>query len=390
MEKLVTASDVIVVGGGIAGLTTAYYLLEAGKSVCLVDENKVGQGASWAGGGILSPLKPWKYSQWHESLTSYSLECLEGLTEKLSAVKCFFERNQTGLFYAGDEVDDRMQQWLETHSNEAELLKGSRLQRQLSEWSLGKNWAASVSSGVWMPDVGNIRNPRFLQALKAYLLQHPDFWLKEDAKAQLIFGSPKETSSEAVLGIELRFKHPSFGKEFIPASEVVVTAGAWSTSLFDTGPQVKPIRGEMLLFRPKTRLPVMVMDGEHYLIPRADGLILAGSTTDDVGFDGGTTLEAKQLLQAFASKIIPEINELEPLRHWSGLRPVVVGTEGQPYIGAVKGVSGVWVNTGHFRNGIVHGAGAAKILVDTMVGNSPQLPLSPFELRASTRLDPVS
>lgn len=389
MKKLVSMSHVIVVGGGVAGLTTAYYLLEAGKSVTLVEENKVGQGASWAGGGILSPLKPWKYSLWHKSLTEYSLQCLASLTGKLQAVGCEFERNDTGLFYANDFVDNEMQLWLQSNTDAAQLLTGKQLKQHLSQWQLDNSWGSQIETGIWMPGVGNIRNPRFLQALKAYLLQHPDFQLLENAKAELIFGAAMGKSYEKVLGVELSFTSAS-GKQFVPAQEIVVTAGAWSTSLFNTGPKIKPIRGEMLLYRPKKRLPIMIMDGEHYLIPRSDGLVLAGSTTDDVGFNGQTTDAARTVLHGFASKILPEIADLKPLKHWSGLRPAVSGAEGQPYIGPVQGVSGVWVNTGHYRNGIVHGPGAAKLLVDSMVGIQPCLSLSPPGMPLSNHLDPVS
>jgi glycine oxidase len=132
----------------------------------------------------------------------------------------------------------------------------------------------------------------------------------------------------------------------------------------------------MLLFKPESKLSMMIMQGDHYMIPRADGLVLVGSTIEDVGFEKGTTTVAENKLHQFAATILPELQGVRPIRHWSGLRPAVAGMEGIPLIGGITQASGLWLNSGHYRNGIVHASGAAKLIVDAIQGRESALQLT--------------
>mgnify|MGYP000132566810 FL=1 len=370
-------AETLVLGGGLAGLITSFYLLEAGKKVLLVEKQQIGKEASWAGGGILSPLKPWTYSQWHDELTSLSKECFEFLKAKLESIGATFEENKTGMLYLDESLNETVHQWFSRHENEVELLEGESLQDFLNKNDVAQSWKSNTDAGIWMPLVSNIRNPRFIAAVKQYLDAHPDFTLMENTEARLVLGGDRQHKNGSRLhGVDLIARNGE--KTFLPSREVVVTAGAWSQGILQhlDLPQVKPIRGQMLLFKSEARLPFIIMKGNHYLIPRSDGLILAGSTTENAGFDQEVTQEAFDRLHQFASELMPEFKNAKPIKHWAGLRPAVDGQEGVPLVGPVASIPGLWVNTGHFRNGIVHAPGAAKLLVDAMTGNTPALPIT--------------
>lgn len=367
--------DTLIIGGGVAGLTTAFYLLDAGKKVCLIERDNVGQGASWAGGGILSPLRPWLYSAWHESLTHLSLHCLDKMTQRLKSAQFTFERNAVGLLYVNEEPVPALNEWLTNTRLPATFLTGNALNRQLDRLQVKHDWSKNVTSALWMPEVSNIRNPEFLQVLKQYLMQNPAFTLYEQARASVITAKQSTLcqQQEKVLGVEIHWQDQQ--ALFLRSDEVVITAGAWSGALLsqEKSMTIKPIRGQMLLYRPQQQIAAMIMEQDVYLIPRADDLLLVGSTVEDVGFDVTTTSQARAKLHDVASRIVPGLAQQQPLQQWAGLRPMVEATPGLPLLGQVQSTNGLWVNTGHFRNGIVHSAGAAKLLVDEMISGSQKL-----------------
>ena len=194
----------------------------------------------------------------------------------------------------------------------------------------------------------------------------------EHTRASIIFDQSAEPEAiSQVRGIEI---NQVSGHQVIQCERVIITAGPWSSTLLtaiDSNSQqlqsVQPIRGQMIAYRPQLPLKTIIMHQDHYIIPRADGLILVGSTLERVGFDQGVTATAEAALMTFAVSILPELTGQKPLHHWSGLRPVITGQEGIPFIGQIAGTQGLWMNTGHFRNGIVHAPGSADRLVRAMI-----------------------
>jgi glycine oxidase len=135
----------------------------------------------------------------------------------------------------------------------------------------------------------------------------------------------------------------------------------------------------MLLFdaQPET-LSHMVLDGDQYLIPRRDGKILAGSTVEQDDFDKSTTAEARDRLNAFAVNLLPSLKSFPVINHWAGLRP---GTEhGIPYIAKHPEVGNLFINAGHFRNGLAMGPASAQLMVDLVLKRTPQVAPEPYEL----------
>jgi glycine oxidase len=166
----------------------------------------------------------------------------------------------------------------------------------------------------------------------------------------------------------------------LEADAVLVTAGAWSGGLLEgVGLRlpVRPIRGQMLAFAGEPgRVRRIVLAGGRYVIPRRDGHVLVGSTLEDAGFERATTAAAREDLAAAAARIVPGLAELPLARHWAGLRPG--SPDGVPWIGPVEGVPGLFVNVGHYRNGVVLGPASARLAADLILGRSPILDPAPY------------
>jgi glycine oxidase len=108
----------------------------------------------------------------------------------------------------------------------------------------------------------------------------------------------------------------------------------------------------------------VIEHGRQYLVPRQDGLILVGSTQEDVGFEKRNTVDGVTQLLEFAVSLIPELRKAEVLRCWSGLRPA--SPDELPLLGEVPGFSNVFVGAGHFRSGLQMSPGTAAILADVI------------------------
>ncbi|CAD5109029.1 Glycine oxidase [Pseudomonas carbonaria] len=322
-----------------------------------------GQESSWAGGGIVSPLYPWRYSPAVTALAHWSQDFYPQLGEQLLA--------ETGV---DPEVHVTGLYWLDL-DDEAEALAWARREgRPLSVVGIDEAYRSvpvlgpGFSHAVYMAEVANVRNPRLTRALREALLRMPNVTLREHCAVQ---GFLRE--GERVVGVrtadgELR------------ADRVVVAAGAWSGELLaGLGIElpVEPVKGQMILFKcAEDFLPSMVLAKGRYAIPRRDGHILVGSTLEHVGFDKTPTEEALVSLRASAIELLPALAEAEVVKQWAGLRPG--SPEGIPYIGPVPGFDGLWLNCGHYRNGLVLAPASCRLLADLLLGREPIIDPAPY------------
>lgn len=358
------AKDVtVVVGGGVIGLLSTYLLASAGQSVVLLDAGAVGTEASWAGGGIVSPLYPWRYSPAVTALAHWSQDYYPQLGHTLL--------QQTGI---DPEVYATGLYWLDLEDEEEALAWAKRQGRPLYPVPMEQVHAAvpSLGSGfsraVFMPDVANVRNPRLLRALREALLNMPNVRLVEHSPVTALI-----QENQRIVGVRT-------AQGEWRGDQVVLAAGAWSAQLLSPlGIElpVKPMKGQMILFKcAEDFLPSMVLAKRRYAIPRRDGHILVGSTLEDVGFDKTPTEDALESLKASAVELLPALAEAEMVRHWAGLRPG--SPDGVPYIGAVPGFEGLWLNCGHFRNGLVLAPASCQLLADLMLGRAPAVDPAPY------------
>ncbi len=229
-----------------------------------------------------------------------------------------------------------------------------------------------------MADVANVRNPRLTRALREALLQLPNVTLREDCAVD---GFIQEGGR--VVGVRT-----SQGE--VRADRVVLCAGAWSGELLATlglDLPVEPVKGQMILFKcAEDFLPSMVLAKGRYAIPRRDGHILVGSTLEHEGFDKTPTEAALESLRASAIEMLPALAEAEVVGHWAGLRPG--SPDGIPFIGPVPCFDGLWLNCGHYRNGLVLAPASCRLLTDLMLGREPIVDPAPYAPEA--RLKPLS
>jgi glycine oxidase len=257
--------------------------------------------------------------------------------------------------------------WAATAGQRMEPVTGEGMYGQFSFLAPG------FRQGLWMPAMANIRNPRLIRALRAWLAASPLVSLREGVAVAAL-----RCEGAHCAGIMLE------GGEQLSADAVVVAGGAWTAGLLAALGQalpVRPIQGQMIIYKAAPgALPCMVMAAGRYLIPRRDGHVLCGSTLEDVGFDKHITAAALASLRASAEALWPGLRGLEPVAHWAGLRPA--SPNGIPFIGRVSGLDNLWVNAGQFRNGLVLAPASARLLADLMLGRAPALDPAPYRLHA--------
>jgi glycine oxidase len=359
-------SDVLIIGGGTIGMLTARELVQAGVCVTLVEMGYTGREASWAGGGIISPLYPWRYA---DSVTRLSLWSQGEYPQLCTALQeetgIDPELIRSGLLILDPEEHDQALKWGRTHQVQIELLGDEALQEM--EPGLG----LQLPTALRMPDVAQIRNPRLAKALRRSIEKRIRIREQEEVVELLV-------KSGHVLGVRTR-------KGRIDADHVVVCAGAWTAKLLEqlgAKPEIEPVRGQMILFYAKPqRVNHIVLFRERYLIPRQDGRILIGSTLEHEGFAKTTTAEAKEELYRSAVEIFPLLKRTPIEDHWAGLRPSSPG--GIPYIGAYPGIQGLYFNAGHYRNGLVTSPASARLATDLVLGRDPVMDPAPYALDAN-------
>jgi len=355
--------EYVVVGGGLIGLLTAKLLHQSGIDVAVVERGKIGRESSWAGGGIISPLYPWRYPDAVTRLALWGQQNYPVFCDQLgSETGIDPEWTQSGLLMpdlSNDEVAMALQ-WAKRFDYSME---------QLDPHQIGElePHLYPFSSALWMESVAQIRNPRLVQSLKRSL---------ESDGVPLVEGFEVDQiveSSGRVRGVEA-------SGVLISAERVIVCGGAWSAKILKSAGielPISPVKGQMLLFRaePGFLNRITLKDG-HYLIPRRDGRVLVGSTLEYVDFNKETTCSAQEELLAAVAEMAPELTQFEIERQWSGLRPGSTN-EGIPLIGEC-GIEGLFVNSGHFRNGVVLGYASARLLVDALQDESPIIDPKPY------------
>ncbi|MDD5276684.1 MAG: glycine oxidase ThiO [Methylovulum sp.] len=362
---MTTTPDITIIGGGIIGLLTARAFFNAGATVNIIEKNRLGQEASWAGGGILLPLYPWRQPDAITQLTLQSLILYPNLAAQLLADTGLDpEWTPCGLLITKNPDIKTAVNWCTTNAipcqpaNEAQL-SGLNIQPE---------------NPLWLPSIAQARNPRLVKSL-IQDLRNKGVAMSEHCELTAV---KIDKSRITAIGT-------TSGQFTI--NQLIIATGAWTGRLFQeifsniTGdkPKIKPVKGQMLLFdaKPDT-LPCIVLENDHYLIPRRDGKILAGSTVEQDEFNKTTTSAAYDKLKTFALNLLPTLNNYPLTHHWAGLRP---GTnQGVPYIDNHPDISNLSINAGHFRNGLVMGPASAQLLVDLVLQRPPLINPEPYQL----------
>lgn len=365
-------SDCIIIGGGLIGMLTARALRRRGLSVGIIERGPFGREASWAGGGILSPLYPWRDAPAVSELAAAGAGLYPALARELAAATGIDPEWRPCGLLALDVNDHRLAiEWAHRRGFEMRAIAAQEIP------ALEPQIAGQKNTALYRPNVAQIRNPRLLKALQQELQNSGVKLLAEEEVVAI------ETQANRVSGLR------TAKNTLYKCDSAVIANGAWSGKLLQqmgVELDIRPIRGQMILLQgaPGMLRHVVLQQGQ-YLIPRADGMIVAGSTVEDVGFDTATTEQGLQQLKESVARIAPALAKLPVVKHWAGLRPGC--GQGIPYIGAHPQTEGLYANAGHFRNGIVMAPAAAELLAALMLGETFPIDLIPYALTTKRSKD---
>jgi glycine oxidase len=356
-------TDITIIGSGIIGLLTAKALTQAGAKVTILEKNATAQESSWAGGGILLPLYPWRQAEAITKLVIPSLKNYPLLNEELLAATGIDpEWTESGLLITKNPDVDSAKQWCQAHHIPVATADGCFFE----------NLHTQACNPLWLPTIAQARNPRLLKSLTAFLMQEGVTFIENCTVTEIM---QQNNRVQAV--------HTNLGT--LPINHLVIATGAWtaklSQNLFPTTKPlpITPVKGQMLLFQaqPNTLSPI-ILDDDHYLIPRRDGKILVGSSVEYAAFDKSTTQTMKDKLKTFAFELFPRLKDFFLIAHWAGLRP---GTEdGIPYIDNHPEIENLSLCAGHFRNGLTMAPASAQLMADLILKRPPQLDPAPYRL----------
>jgi glycine oxidase len=347
--------DVIVVGGGIIGLSLSIELRKKGASVLVVERAEPGREASYAAGGMLVD---------DSAETPATLQPLA-----IASARMYPEFVHELQVESGLSVDLRDQG--------AIVFPPAEHIHEPSEFT-----AAGMAKPLPAP----------LAELEPALADcnRPAFYLRErsvDPRALVAAAlqAAKRRGVDVSSGDQVTAVNLSDGrisgvvtrKTSFQAPTVVNCAGAWSGQIAPRAFPTRPVKGQMLCLISPTRtlLKHVIRAPELYLIPRSDGRILVGTTVEEAGFDKRTNPATIQRLYRSAIAMVPELRNAKILEDWAGLRP---GTpDSLPILGATE-TPGYYVATGHFRDGILLAPVTAQVMSEVILGSNCNHDLSPF------------
>jgi glycine oxidase len=370
---------VAVVGGGVIGLSCAWQLAESGCQVELFDPAP-GQGASHAAAGMLAPVSEATYGE--EALLAAGLASAQAwprfAAHLIEASGIDVGLRQEGSLLVGHDPDDaqqlrRLGALLERHGLEAEPLT-ARQARSL-EPALSPRTASALS----VPGDHSVDNRRLVTALTV---------AAERAGTRLHRGPAQPVmQGGAVVGV----RHP--GASAVHRADLVVLAAGVATSSVaglpaHALPPVRPVKGQILRLRGAAGLlsrtvRALVSGVPVYLVPRADGELVVGATTEDVGLDRRVTAGAVLELLRAAAAVVPEVGELELGEALARFRPAT--PDNLPAVGLTD-VPALAVATGHHRGGVLLAPLTAQAVVSLALGRPAPAaagPLSPTRFAAA-------
>jgi glycine oxidase len=366
--------DVLIIGGGVIGLSIAWDLAKHGCSVHVIDKGPIGREASWAGAGILpaATLTP----------DQHPLDQLRGLACELHPEWAAELKALTGIdtgywrcgglhlarspgeaaslaAWAGLARDEGIQIEAVSKDKLAEIEPG-----------LTRGTKYSVLSAQYLaPDESQLRNPRHLQALH-----------RACQLASVEITPHTEVTDFTIANGELAAVQITSGP--LAARRYCFTSGAWTGQLLQRlgiHLGIIPIRGQIVLFRcDQPPITHIINEGSRYLVPRQDGRLIAGSTEEEVGFDKRTTDEAIADLTQFARDLVPALTHATIEQTWAGLRPA--SFDSLPYLGRLPNLSNAFIASGHFRNGLFLSPATAIVMSQLLREDQPQIDLTPFRV----------
>jgi glycine oxidase len=358
-------ADCMVLGGGLVGCLTALRLAQRRLAVTLVERGRVGGEASGAAAGILAPQAeahaPGAFLELALRSRAQHLPLAEELRDAVGVDVGY--RAEGALVVAHDDAGatalGARAAWQRARGLRVETLAPDAIAG--AEPSL-----APVRAALHLPDDHQVDARRLVRAVEAAARRAGVTFIAAEARRLRV-------ERARLTGVEI-------DGDSVGCGRVVLALGAWSARLDGAGlpPRaVTPVRGQLVALRtPLPPVSHVVFGAGGYLVPRADGRVLVGSTEERVGFVKQTTAAGLAELCTRALTLCPALGAAPVERFWSGLRPA--SPDGLPLVGPTS-VEGLFVATGHYRNGVLLAPLTAEVMAALVTGARPPVDLAPLD-----------
>jgi glycine oxidase len=343
-----TREPILILGGGLMGLAIAHQLARRGQAVVLLSRRR-SEAAGFVAAGMLAPHA--------EGLSGALLQLGQASLARIPTWVAQIEADSgltCGLRSCGIVVPFLSAEERDRHPTAAwgKTLDRDGLEREVP--GIGSAWQA----GLLFAQDGQIDNRRQLMRALERACVRLGVQFQEGSQVQEIV----KDSAGALQAVRLLTAE---GQDLtLACRQAVLACGAWSAQLLPELP-VFPVKGQMLsLQAPKGALERVLFGPGTYLVPREDGLLVVGATSEpQAGFDEGLTPTGQRTLQQGIDALLPAANGWPPMERWWGFRPCTPD-EG-PLLGT-SAIPGLWLATGHHRNGVLLAAITAELLSDAI------------------------
>ncbi|MFD2171509.1 glycine oxidase ThiO [Tumebacillus lipolyticus] len=361
-------TDALIIGGGVIGCAIAYELAKAGVKALVLEKETLGSQSTRAGAGMLGAqvemMEPGPFFE----LGIKSRALFPNLQEELRELSGIDMELQTpGIFRVAVDEADRAallarQSWQTAAGQRAVWFEDEELRSELGDLLTPKFGA------LYLPDDHQVRNPQLLLALAASAKRLGVQFIEQTAMVGFL------EENGAVVGVKTI-------EGEVRANRVILAAGAWTgliANQLGLELPIYPVRGQSFLldsFAPPT--PFTIYTHGCYILPKRNGQVYVGATEEpQAGFDRRPNLRSLAVLSTQAINLFPSIGQLPFAAPLAGLRPG--SRDGLPFLGPVPGIEGLYLASGHFRNGVLLSAITGRVIAELLTGNAPSVDLTPF------------
>ena len=367
-----TQFDAAIIGGGVIGCAVAWRLGQAGLRVVVIERGEIGREASWAAGGMLAPLAEANQADAFFELAVASRAMYADFARELhetTGIDIEY-RTEGTLYLALSDADEKelehRWQWQREAGLNIKKLSADCVRKLEPSLTSKLRWALKF------PDDHQVDNRRLMLALEAAARKAgTEFWTQTEAIEVEILHS-QVSALKTTQGV-------------VQTKTVILAAGCWSSFLKTNEDRamkhflVEPVRGQMVaLVMPVPALQHVVYSSNGYLVPRLSDYIIAGSTTEKVGYDKRITTDGIASILERAIEIAPVLAKQMVKETWAGLRPKT--KDDWPILGTDPHFNGLVYATGHYRNGILLTPITAQAISELVTRGESAINLDPFNI----------